>query len=75
MLLNQLNIGEMAVIDTINVGDALKCRLHSLGLCENQSVCVQHYGMFKSTVQVMTGGSFIALRKSEASCIEVHKVA
>lgn len=75
MLLNELNVGEEAVIDAINIGGSLKSRLCSLGLTERQSVCVKHYGLFKSTVQVMTESSFIALRKSEASCIEVHKIA
>ncbi|MDD3591123.1 MAG: FeoA family protein [Sulfurovum sp.] len=75
MLLHELNIGEMAMIDTITIGGSLKRRLCSLGLAERESVCVKHYGMFKSTVQVMTESSFIALRKSEASCIEVHKIA
>lgn len=74
MLLSQLNIGENAVIDTINVNGALRNRLSSLGLSENESISVTHYGMFKSTVQVMTESSFIALRKEEASCIEVHKI-
>ena len=74
MLLSQLNIGENAVIDAINVRGALKNRLSSLGLSENESVSVTHYGVFRSTVQVMTESSFIALRKEEASCIEVHKI-
>ena len=75
MLLNELNIGDEAVIDVINMSGSLKSRLCSLGLTENQSVCVKHYGLFRSTVQVMTDSSFIALRKDEASCIEVHKIA
>lgn len=75
MLLSQLAIGEMAVIDAINVGGALKKRLGSLGIMERESVCVKHFGMFKSTVQVMTESSFVALRKEEAACIEVHRVA
>ena len=74
MLLHQLEVGEEAVIDTINIGGSLKSRLGSLGLSENQSICVKHYGFFRSTVQVMTESSFIALRKEEASCIEVHKI-
>lgn len=75
MLLHELNVGEEAVIDAINVRGSLKSRLGSLGICENQPVCVKHYGLFRSTVQVMTESSFIALRKDEASCIEVHKIA
>lgn len=75
MLLNQLGIGEMAVIDAVNVEGTLKKRLLSLGLMRNESICVKHFGWFKSTIQVMTESSLVALRKEEAACIEVHKVA
>ena len=75
MLLHELDVGETAMIDAINIGGSLKNRLCSLGLAENESICVKHYGLFKSTVQVMTESSFIALRKAEAECIEVHKIA
>lgn len=74
MLLHELNVGETAVIDVIHAGGSLKRRLCSLGLAERESVCVKHYGLFKNTVQVMTESSFIALRKSEAECIEVSKI-
>ena len=75
MNLIQLEVGETAVIDSIHVKGALKERLSSLGLLRNESVSIQHFGWFKSTVQVMTNRSLIALRKEEAACIEVHKVA
>lgn len=74
MLLHELNIGETAVIDAIHAIGSLKRRLCSLGLAENEAICVKHYGLFRSTVQVMRESSFIALRKSEASCIEVSKI-
>lgn len=75
MHLIQLQIGENAVIDQVRVEGALKERLASLGLLRNESISVIHFGWFKSTVQVMINQSLIALRKEEAACIEVHKVA
>ncbi len=75
MHLIQLQIGENAVIDYVHVEGALKERLTSLGLLRNESVSIIHFGWFKSTVQVMINHSLIALRKEEAACIEVHKVA
>jgi Fe2+ transport system protein FeoA len=75
MNLIQLKVGETAVIDRVHVNGALKERLSSLGLLRNESVSIQHFGWFKSTVQVMTNRSLIALRKEEATCIEVHRVA
>lgn len=75
MLLSQLAIGEMAVIDAIHVEGTLKDRLCSLGLTRNEAISIKHCGWFKSTIQVMTESSLIALRREEAACIEVHKVA
>jgi len=75
MYLTQLKIGENAVIDRIEVQGALKNRLASLGIFRNEFVSIEHFGWFKSTVQVKTDRSLIALRKEEASRIEVHKVA
>ncbi|HHD72874.1 MAG TPA: ferrous iron transport protein A [Epsilonproteobacteria bacterium] len=74
MLLNQLDAGEDAVIDAIHVGGALKARLSSLGITKNEAVSVERYSLFGSTVQVRTASSFIALRRDEATCIEVHKL-
>lgn len=75
MFLIQLEVGERAIIDSIHVDGALKERLSSLGFLRNESISIRHFGWFKSTVQVMTSNSLIALRKEEAACIEVHKVA
>ena len=75
MLLNQLDIGDEAMIDTVNVSGALKERFHSISICEHELVTVKHFGWFKSTVQVFVNSSLIGLRKEEAACIEVHKVA
>lgn len=75
MLLHELNVGETAVIDMIKIDGALKDRLSSLGVIESEPISVEHYGWFRSTVQIKTASSFIALRKEEATCIEVSKIA
>lgn len=75
MCLTQLQIGQRAVIDTVNVNGALKDRFHSIGIAEHEPITIKHFGWFKSTIQVMTNSSLIGLRKEEAQCIEVHKVA
>ena len=75
MCLIQLEVGQKAIIDNIDVKGALKERLSAIGLMENEAITIRHYGWFKSTVQVLTNRSLIALRKEEAACIEVHKVA
>lgn len=75
MCLIQLEVGQKAIIDNIDVKGALKERLSSIGVMENEAITIRHFGWFKSTVQVSTNRSLIALRKEEAVCIEVHKVA
>lgn len=75
MCLTQLEIGEKAVIDTVNVNGALKDRFQAIGISEYEIITIKHFGWFKSTVQVLTNSSLIGLRKEEAECIEVHKVA
>lgn len=74
MCLLEMKIGEMAVIDAVNVSGELKKRLISLGLIRNANISIKNYGWFKSTVQIMINRSFIALRKDEAALILVHKV-
>lgn len=75
MLLNQLEVGQEAVIDTVNVSGALRDRFQSIGICEDEHITIKHFGWFKSTVQVYTNCSLIGLRREEAECIEVHRVA
>lgn len=75
MCLTELKIGQMAMIDTVNVQGALKDRFQSIGISEHEMITIKHFGWFKSTVQVLTNSSLIGLRKEEADCIEVHKVA
>ncbi|MDD2791393.1 MAG: FeoA domain-containing protein [Sulfurimonas sp.] len=74
MCLLHMKVGEMVSIDAINVDSELKKRLNALGFIRDTPLCIKRFGLFKSTVQVMINRSFIALRKSEASLIEVHKI-
>lgn len=74
MCLLEMKIGEMAMIDAVNVKGELKKRLISLGLIRNANISIKNFGWFKSTVQVMINHSFIALRKDEAALILVHKI-
>jgi Fe2+ transport system protein FeoA len=40
--LNQLSLGESAVVLTITAPPECACRLRALGLCEGASVCILH---------------------------------
>lgn len=72
MCLLEMNVGQRAAIDMLHVNSDLKERLHSLGFMRDSSLCVKHFGIFKSTVQVMINRTLIALRRDEARLIEVH---
>jgi ferrous iron transport protein A len=74
MRLLQMKQNEMAIVDAINLDQAVKVRLAAMGFTKESRICVKHYGWFKSTVQVMINRSLIALRKEEAEHIEVHRV-
>jgi len=72
MCLLEMNKGEVAAIDALNVNGELKQRLNSLGIIRDNAICVKNFGLFKSTVQIMINRTLIALRKEEARLIEVH---
>lgn len=74
MCLLQMEVGDMAAIDAVNVTGALKQRLNAMGLMRDSEICIKQFGWFKSTVQIMINRSYIALRKDEAELIEVHKI-
>jgi Fe2+ transport system protein FeoA len=74
MCLLHMKIGDMAVIDAVNVSGDLKQRLISLGMIRSTNICVKNFGWFKSTVQVMIDRTTIALRKEEAAQIMVHRI-
>ncbi|MDD2356592.1 MAG: FeoA family protein [Thiovulaceae bacterium] len=74
MCLLEMNIGEMAKIDAMNVSGDVRQRLISFGMIRSANICVKNFGWFKSTVQVMIDRTTIALRKEEAAQIMVHKI-
>jgi ferrous iron transport protein A len=74
MCLLEMNKGDIASIDALNVNGELKMRLNSLGIIRDNSICVKNFGLFKSTIQIMINSTLIALRKEEARLIEVHKI-
>lgn len=71
MCLLEIERNGYAVIDRIDLDQDVKSRLMSLGLSRNTRICVKQFGCCKSTVQIMIDKSFIALRKAEASQIQV----
>ncbi len=72
MGLNELNVGDKAVVESINCDMALKNRLYSFGVVKGASIDVEELTMAKSTMKVKVGQTKIALRMSEAEAIGVQ---
>ncbi len=72
MGLNELNIGDKAVVTSVNCDMALKNRLYSFGVVKGANIDVEELTMAKSTMKVKIGHTKIALRLSEAAAIGVE---
>ncbi|MCK5877523.1 MAG: ferrous iron transport protein A [Candidatus Marithrix sp.] len=72
MTLNQLSIGDSAVITKINADKELKSRLNSFGLIKGNLVLVNELSLAKKTYGCVINGHKVALRYSEAAKIEVN---
>jgi len=73
MNLLQMSVNEPLVVDGINSSDkVLKERMRSLGIVPDSSILIKRFGLFKSTVMVAIGGTWVGLRKTEAQIIDVH---
>lgn len=71
MGLDELNVGDKAVITSIDCEQALKNRLYSFGVVKGASVSAEEITLAKSTMEVRIGRTKIALRFSEAKAIGV----
>lgn len=72
MCLLNIEKNQYCIVDAINLESSFKCRLASMGFCQNDKICVKQFGLFKSTLQIEVNRTLIALRKDEAKHIEVH---
>jgi len=73
MRLSELPIGERAKIKKIVTGDdAIKSRLHALGIVKGEEVKMLKFTLAKGTYEVIAGDSRVALRKEEAQSVEVE---
>ena len=73
MTLEQLNIGEKAIIKSINCEPSLKNRFYSFGIVKGATICVEEVTLTKSTIEIKINNTKVALRIKEASTIEVDK--
>ena len=73
MRLNELNIGDKAVIKKIYAKEPLKSKLLSMGFIRGEKIRLLKHTLAKNTFDVDINGVNIALREEEAGEIEVEK--
>ena len=72
MRLNELNIGDKAVITKIYAKEPLKSKLLSMGFVKGEKIKLLKHTMAKNTFDVEVANTNIALREEEAKEIEVE---
>jgi Fe2+ transport system protein FeoA len=71
MLLSELKEKQSAVITSADCGGAFGIRLSDMGFREGERVLCVKRGLLSSPILYSVNGSFVAIRKKDASKIEV----
>ncbi len=74
MTLNELGIGESAVIRTVGGDGALRCRLLDMGLTPRAGVTLQKVAPMGDPIEIHVRGYELTLRVDDAKKIEVEKI-
>ena len=72
MTLNELNIGDSAVIQTVGGEGALRCRLLDMGLTPRTVVALQKRAPMGDPLEIRVRGYELTLRVEDAEKIEVR---
>ena len=75
MTLNQLHIGQTAVITEVGGEGALRCRLLDMGLIPRTAVTLQKVAPMGDPIEIRVRGYELTLRVEEAEKIEVKEDA
>ena len=71
MTLNELKIGDSAVIKTVSGEGALRCRLLDMGLTPRTAVTLQKVAPMGDPLEIRVRGYELTLRAEDAKKIEV----
>ncbi len=71
MTLDKLKKGQIATIEKIDANSALKDRLLSFGIMQDETIELKAYSLAKNTFEVQVGNTLVALREDEAKKIKV----
>lgn len=72
MTLNELKVGESAVITAVGGEGALRCRLLDMGLIPQTRVTLQKVAPMGDPIEIMVRGYELTLRVDDAKKIEVR---
>lgn len=72
MTLNELKVGESAVITAVGGEGALRCRLLDMGLIPRTCVTLQKVAPMGDPIEIMVRGYELTLRVDDAKKIEVR---
>ena len=72
MTLNELSIGDSAVIQTVGGEGALRCRLLDMGLTPHTAVTLQKVAPMGDPLELRVRGYELTLRAEDAKKIEVR---
>lgn len=72
MTLNELKVGESAVITAVGGEGALRCRLLDMGLIPRARVTLQKVAPMGDPIEIMVRGYELTLRVDDAKKIEVR---
>jgi ferrous iron transport protein A len=76
MNLSQLSRGERACIEHIDADDSLTRKLLEMGLLEGMELRLAHVGLFGGDpMAIEISDRCIALRRRDAACIHIRKLA
>lgn len=73
MTLNELKIGDSAVIQAVGGEDALRCRLLDMGLTPRTVVTLQKRAPMGDPLEIRVRGYELTLRAEDAKKIEVKE--
>lgn len=74
MSLNELTVGDKALIEKIECDKNLRNRFYSFGIVKGANLSVEAITLAKSTMEICVNKTKIALRMSEAERIGVSRV-
>lgn len=72
MTLDKLNIGDTAVIKTVDCDSELKNRFYSFGMVKGSKVTIEEITLARNTMEIKIKNTKVAIRLSEASKIEIE---